>query len=152
LLSFFSEFGSIVDLSIIRDKFTNAHKGCAFLTYSNRLSALKAVEELHDKVKLPNSTNLLQVRRAENQSEKENKLFVGMLPKTMDEDSLNLMFSSYGTLKEVYRRSFFAFPPSFLNSLLKLILGSHHSWARWTVERVCFYKICRQGRCICCNR
>jgi hypothetical protein len=28
--------------------------GCAFLTYANKQSALRAIETLHDKVKLPN--------------------------------------------------------------------------------------------------
>jgi CUG-BP- and ETR3-like factor len=46
--------------------------------------------------------NPLQVRIAESQAERENKLFIGMLPKTIDEDGLRGMFSPYGELREVH--------------------------------------------------
>lgn len=36
------------------------------------------------------------------QSERENKLFIGMLPKTVDEEGLEVIFSSYGDLREVH--------------------------------------------------
>ena len=46
--------------------------------------------------------NPLQVRIAESQAERENKLFIGMLPKTIDEDDLHSMFAPYGELREVH--------------------------------------------------
>lgn len=46
--------------------------------------------------------NNLQVRFAETQVERENKLFVGMLPKTFSEQELKDLFSPYGELKEVH--------------------------------------------------
>lgn len=46
--------------------------------------------------------NPLQVRIAESQAERENKLFIGMLPKTIDEEDLHSMFAPYGELREVH--------------------------------------------------
>lgn len=57
----FAEFGSIFDLTVIRDKTTGHHRGCAFLTYSSKPAADAALEALHNKVKLPNAQNALQV-------------------------------------------------------------------------------------------
>jgi RNA recognition motif-containing protein len=54
LNSYFEEFGTIKELSIIRDTATGMSRGCAFVTYFEHASADKAVENLHDKVKLPN--------------------------------------------------------------------------------------------------
>lgn len=44
----------------------------------------------------------MQVRFAETQVEKENKLFVGMLPKTFNENELHQLFLAFGELKEVH--------------------------------------------------
>lgn len=44
----------------------------------------------------------MQVRIAESQVERENKLFIGMLPKAMDDHDLHQMFISYGELREVH--------------------------------------------------
>ena len=54
LSTYFEEFGSIKELSIIRDTATGLSRGCAFVTYFEHTSAEKAVETLHDKIKLPN--------------------------------------------------------------------------------------------------
>lgn len=65
-------------------------------------SAFRAIEQLHDKIKLGNAVNPLQVRIAECQVERENKLFIGMLPKTVDEEQLHDMFVKFGDLREVH--------------------------------------------------
>lgn len=62
LRQYFTEFGEIFDLSIIRDKITNSHRGCAFLTFTTKAAAEAAIEALHNKCKLPNAQNPLQVR------------------------------------------------------------------------------------------
>lgn len=51
---FFSSFGTVTDLTIIRDKNNLSHQGCAFVTYKSSSAAALAVEQLHDKVRLPN--------------------------------------------------------------------------------------------------
>lgn len=59
----FEEYGSIFDLTIIRDKASGYHRGCAFLTYTTKAAAETALEALHNKCKLPNAQNTLQVCR-----------------------------------------------------------------------------------------
>lgn len=98
----FADYGAIFDLTVIRDKATGLHRGCAFLTYTTKEAADQALEALHNKVKLPNAQNPLQVRPADVHTERENKLFVGMLPKTADESLLETLFAPYGKIKEVH--------------------------------------------------
>lgn len=102
LIPYFSGYGTILELTIIRDKSSKNHRGCAFLTYARKSSASLAIQNLHDKVKLPNAANPIQVKPAEGQSERENKIFVGMLPKTVTEIDLHDMFAKYGQLKEIH--------------------------------------------------
>lgn len=46
--------------------------------------------------------NPLQVRPAEGQAEQENKLFVGMLPRSVNEDDIRKIFELYGTVREIH--------------------------------------------------
>ena len=54
LVEMFGEYGTLLDLTVIRDRVTNMHKGCAFVVFADRSSAQHCVDCLHEKVKLPN--------------------------------------------------------------------------------------------------
>jgi CUG-BP- and ETR3-like factor len=52
-------------VSIIRDKHTAIHRGCAFVTYWSAIDAERARESLHDKFLFPGAKRAAQVKPAE---------------------------------------------------------------------------------------
>jgi RNA recognition motif-containing protein len=61
----FDAFGPLKDVSIIRDKQTGLHRGCAFVTYWAAADALTAQTSLHDTFTFPGARRATQVKPAE---------------------------------------------------------------------------------------
>ncbi|XP_048769008.1 CUGBP Elav-like family member 2 isoform X5 [Ostrea edulis] len=68
----FAPFGSIEDCTILRDQ-NGQSRGCAFVTYANRQSALNAIKNMHHSQTMEGCSSPIVVKFADTQKEKEAK-------------------------------------------------------------------------------
>lgn len=97
----FQPFGVITEVKIIRDLNYNSYEGYGFIKFEDSSSALKAIHELNNKLILPTCSTPSQVKEGP-RPKAEIKLFVGMLPKSITEDELRLIFLPYGDIREIH--------------------------------------------------
>jgi len=107
----FEPYGRILDLTVIRDRRSGNHRGCAFVTYESGEDAVKVVSDMHGKYKFDGAPWPAQVRPAageidegisRGELEDTSKLFVGQLPRDADEHFLREIFAPYGDIASVY--------------------------------------------------
>mmetsp|Transcript_16477 Transcript_16477/g.39445 ORF Transcript_16477/g.39445 Transcript_16477/m.39445 type:complete len:661 (+) Transcript_16477:383-2365(+) len=111
LVFVFEPYGRILDLTVIRDRRSGNHRGCAFVTYENGEDAMKVVGEMHGKYKFEGAPWPAQVRPAAGEVDESanrgefddtSKLFVGQLPRDADEAFVRDIFTPYGDIANIY--------------------------------------------------
>uniref|UniRef100_A0A914ZRY0 Protein alan shepard n=1 Tax=Parascaris univalens TaxID=6257 RepID=A0A914ZRY0_PARUN len=98
----FEQFGSVYQLNVLRDKTTQASRGCCFVTFYRRADAIAAQAALHNIRVLPQMHHPVQMKPAdsENRNVSERKLFVGMLNKRLTEEDVKAMFAHFGHIED----------------------------------------------------
>ncbi|XP_055916005.1 CUGBP Elav-like family member 2 isoform X3 [Eupeodes corollae] len=100
LREMFEEFGRVHSINVLRDKATGISKGCCFVTYFARKSALRAQDALHNVKTLNGMYHPIQMKPADSENRNERKLFVGMLNKKLNENEVRKLFEPFGTIEE----------------------------------------------------
>ncbi|ELU11974.1 hypothetical protein CAPTEDRAFT_144233 [Capitella teleta] len=101
LRKMFEEFGPVFQLNVLRDKVTGQSKGCCFVTFYTRKSALEAQNQLHNIKTMAGMQHPIQMKPADcEKRNEERKLFVGMLSKKCNENEVRMMFAPFGTIEE----------------------------------------------------
>ncbi|XP_055776763.1 CUGBP Elav-like family member 1 isoform X25 [Salvelinus fontinalis] len=105
LRELFEPYGAVYEINVLRDRSQNPpqSKGCCFITYYARKSALEAQNALHNMKILPGMHHPIQMKPADsekNNAVEDRKLFIGMISKKCNENDIRLMFSPYGQIEE----------------------------------------------------
>uniref|UniRef100_A0A1D1Y6G9 Heterogeneous nuclear ribonucleoprotein Q n=1 Tax=Anthurium amnicola TaxID=1678845 RepID=A0A1D1Y6G9_9ARAE len=82
-------FGEIFEVRLMKDKDKKENKGYAFITYTSKDAAQKAVEEIHDK-EFKGKTLRCSLSQA------KHRLFIGNVPKSMSEEDMKKILEESG--------------------------------------------------------
>ena len=96
----FGRYGRIYKLNILRDKQNGESKGCCFVTYYTRKSALNAQNALHNLMILPGMHHAIQMKPADIENRNERKIFIGMISKSCNEEEIKQLFLPFGIIEE----------------------------------------------------
>lgn len=69
LAMLFEPYGRILDMTVIRDRRSGMHRGCAFVTYERGEDAMRVVSDMHGKYRFEGAAWPAQVRPAQGQVE-----------------------------------------------------------------------------------
>uniref|UniRef100_A0A1I8BBS4 RRM domain-containing protein n=1 Tax=Meloidogyne hapla TaxID=6305 RepID=A0A1I8BBS4_MELHA len=100
LIEFFTQYGPVFQLNILRDKEREESKGCCFVTFYHRKDAINAQNALHNVHTMPGLSHPVQMKPADTENRNDRKLFIGMLSKLMDESDIRKLFKEYGQIEE----------------------------------------------------
>ena len=122
LIPIFGPYGALFDISIIRDRHSNGHRGCAFVTFQHVADAQKAMDGLHDTMPFDprrwhhSGKRPLQVKFADEpgsggkgggdtgtdqQHDAETKLFVAAFSQDFGDKDIKAMIEPYGPVRNV---------------------------------------------------
>ncbi|CAA7403468.1 unnamed protein product [Spirodela intermedia] len=82
-------FGEIFEVRLMKDKDKKENKGYAFITFTSKDAAQKAVDEIHDKEYQGKTLRC-------SQSQSKHRLFIGNIPKSMNEDDMKRILEENG--------------------------------------------------------
>ncbi|XP_060572706.1 CUGBP Elav-like family member 2 isoform X3 [Ruditapes philippinarum] len=106
LTKMFEQYGPVYQLNVLRDKVSGQSKGCCFVTFYTRKSALDAQNALHNIKTMPGMHHPVQMKPADSekrngeQNTEERKLFIGMLSKKFGETEVKMMFAPFGNIED----------------------------------------------------
>uniref|UniRef100_A0A914N6T1 RRM domain-containing protein n=1 Tax=Meloidogyne incognita TaxID=6306 RepID=A0A914N6T1_MELIC len=100
LIEFFTQYGPVFQLNILRDKGSEESKGCCFVTFYHRKDAINAQNALHNVHTMPGLSHPVQMKPADTENRNDRKLFIGMLSKSMDESDVRKIFKEFGQIEE----------------------------------------------------
>ncbi|XP_053397167.1 CUGBP Elav-like family member 1 isoform X3 [Mercenaria mercenaria] len=106
LTKMFEQYGPVYQLNVLRDKVSGQSKGCCFVTFYTRKSALDAQNALHNIKTMPGMHHPVQMKPADSekrngeQNTEERKLFIGMLSKKFSETEVKMMFAPFGNIED----------------------------------------------------
>eukprot|EP00956_Cyclotella_meneghiniana_P020052 scaffold34948_cov74-Cyclotella_meneghiniana.AAC.6 len=69
LAMLFEPYGRILDMTVIRDRRSGMHRGCAFVTYERGEDAMRVVSDMHGKYRFEGAAWPAQVRPAQGEVE-----------------------------------------------------------------------------------